>query len=634
VGNSLLSLLVELVMLHPLNHDQVMSAHLWGFVQNCAVPLTKALSTSARENEHAFIVCTDIMDVLERVFISAVRLKVVTPSIKRSLAAVAENVELLLDDNPKFLKHAFIAECHALSVDALSKEHFVNLMFKLKGATSGATKGGSSIASNTLSPPREDLEEFGRAFDEFDTNGNGNVDIYEFMNLFANVTAERGRRAGSLSPELANSDVTVAPSQKMRLGLRTVECGERILMMNLGNLGSLVGQRFTRESGKWQEAKMRSSKSSKRIFTRPASSQVAAAATAAANAASAAASAPAADSHKQKATKTSSSPSQGNAKKRHEQDISLFKKFELYRAGVMGNPRIKAGIYRRRFSMLTVLEKGTPGPPPAPPALSSRRRSMRKITPFDDDERRPKVDLRPKRAKSTNETPESSFDLSTAAQSRMAGAVALTWVDVKKRFVLYVLDHFRFSGSDSSTCILILDTWDSHLIKARIWVYDEEGRKLTIADIPRAAALKLCIPHDLTEYERAMYHAKQCELNRTGVTGLLAMLLASLNHDLSADGLPDRAISLFNEMLNGGNVEVQNTLYEHVMSADKEGKLKAHLGKRLDLALESLAVARKMSFASKDDQVDSGECEHAISTVRFLQLLCSGNIINEFGSDT
>jgi len=212
-----------------------------------------------------------------------------------------------------------------------------------------------------------------------------------------------------------------------------------------------------------------------------------------------------------------------------------------------------------------------------------------------------------------------------APQNSMSGAVALTWEDVTKRFVRYMLDHFRSSGSDeNSTCALIIETWISHLIMARTWVFDEEGKKLTTADIPKASELRLCVTSNLSEFERAMFHAKQGELNRMGVTEVLATILLGMSHDLGEGNHPDKAIALLNEILNGSNVAVQDTLLLHLTNFDKEGKFKTHIGKRLDLALESIVADRKNGH-TKGGGEETIDCEHAISTVRLLQLLCAGH---------
>jgi hypothetical protein len=154
-------------------------------------------------------------------------------------------------------------------------------------------------------------------------------------------------------------------------------------------------------------------------------------------------------------------------------------------------------------------------------------------------------------------------------------------------------------------------------------VFDDEGRKLSTADIPKASELRLCVPSNLSEFERAMFHSKQSDLNKMGVTEVLATILLGLSHDLGEGNHPDKAIALLNEILNGNNEGVQDTLLLHLTNFDKEGKFKTHIGKRLDLALESIVADRKNGHVKGggDETID---CEHAISTVRLLQLLCAG----------
>jgi hypothetical protein len=322
-------------------------------------------------------------------------------------------------------------------------------------------------------------------------------------------------------------------------------------------------------------------------------------------------------------------------------------------------------MFQTRFSMLTALENGTPGPPADlgrslfqasnADAGWSRLQGSNKVAPIDTPASRQSTNKAPpfksqKRSKtqSTGSTDGVGFGLrksmssaanrmsilmrsgggaSIAPQNSMSGAVALSWEDVTKRFVRYMLDHFRSGGSDeNSTCALIIETWISHLIMARTWVFDDEGRKLTTADIPKASELRLCVPSNLSEFERAMFHSKQSELNRMGVTEVLATILLGLSHDLGEGSHPDKAIALLNEILNGCNIAVQDTLLLHLKNFDKEGKFKTHIGKRLDLALESIVADRKNGHMKGEDE-ETIDCEHAISTVRFLQLLCAGKAV-------
>jgi hypothetical protein len=194
--------------------------------------------------------------------------------------------------------------------------------------------------------------------------------------------------------------------------------------------------------------------------------------------------------------------------------------------------------------------------------------------------------------------------------------------------VRYVREHFWSSGYHSETCLLIFETWNAHLLKARTWALDAEGRKLPIADLLKAASIQPRIPYDLTEFERASFFGKQSALDRLGVTELLAVVISSLSHDLSESGLPNAAIGLFNELLNGGNESAQDTLYSYLVHVDTQGKFVAHIAQRLDKALEGIVAARKNMHLGKEETDssvdDADDCEHAICTVRFLQLLCEG----------
>ena len=69
-------------------------------------------------------------------------------------------------------------------------------------------------------------------------------------------------------------------------------------------------------------------------------------------------------------------------------------------------------------------------------------------------------------------------------------AVALGWDDVVERFVRYTHEHCYSvdlenhahggvsAGSPGATCIMILETFTAHLVKARTWPLDAAGNKL------------------------------------------------------------------------------------------------------------------------------------------------------------
>jgi hypothetical protein len=702
VGKSLLGLFVELVFLLPLNIEQIMSPPLWQFLQLCAVPMMEQLGKVDEMSNSVMEVCTDIFDLLEHIFITVVRLglyRAVTENLLREqiIADIAEDTQLVLDmkqKTPEILRHAYIDYCTELKLPALDKDNFIALTIRLMKAEhekhSKEVAAAAALSSNplkrlstasairTLSPlEREELVD---AFDDADVDGNGEVDMYEFVSKFSEVSVGRDVLGSDSKNKFLNA-------RGHRLGMRTIECGERIIAIRKGNGLELAAPHFTRQDEygmrhKWDKKKS-SVKTNKKLFVRPSTAQ--------------------SDVIKNKLAAPTSSTG-----KRHRgsmTELPLQAKFELFQSAVQNNPRVLGALQKRRFTMVSILEKGTPPPPPGSdrrltvsthelhPQVSMMRkmshrvsvrgkndRKSMKIAPILEGEpAKPVKKLAPEvqRMKdnaedaaalkiqavfrknfSRNESydheeeteaggyEETPFEdtLHTVGMhssvmhagdndgayedNTMSGAVALSWEDVTLRFVRYVTDHFWSEGYDSDTCTLIFETWNAHLIKARTWALDEDGRKLPIADMPKASSIKLCIPYELNDFELTTFHWKQSELNRMGVTQLLAMVISSLGHDFSEGSLPDTAIELFNELLNGGNEHVQNTLYTHLISVDTEGQLIEHMAKRFEKAFEGLVEAKKNGRLGSDDDEKSADiaddCEHAITTTRFLQLLCEG----------
>jgi hypothetical protein len=336
-------------------------------------------------------------------------------------------------------------------------------------------------------------EEAENIFDEFDQDGDGKVDIYEFVQLYSKFSNKFSMG------ELGETQNTDQVRQRPRLGLRTIECCERIVIIGKGNVRHLVAQRFTREGERWRNAKSdltrnREGKSKKKLFTRPRASSLLAQGDA--------------TSSKIKAVSSTSSSSPtkyGMPSRKRNLDEPLTRKFELFQAAVLNNPRIRMALQKRRFSMVSIFEKGTPGPPPehgrslltGSQRLSSTEASLShtksftvrsaKITPFlpiaEKERAGNSSDLHPFAPKSLGSKPASkkrpsqmlaSLRNSTAKISipnSMSGAVALTWDDVTGRFVRYVTEHLRTEKS-KATCTLIFETWHAHLIKARTYAFD------------------------------------------------------------------------------------------------------------------------------------------------------------------
>lgn len=91
--------------------------------------------------------------------------------------------------------------------------------------------------------------------------------------------------------------------------------------------------------------------------------------------------------------------------------------------------------------------------------------------------------------------------------------------------------------------------------------------------------------------------------------------------------LPDVALAVLNELLFGGNMKVQNTLYQWMMEEDTEGDFLKHLQDRLNTSMEMIDEGKKYSMLGEEDKKDISEEVHqgllnATQTVVFCRLLC------------
>jgi len=214
-------------------------------------------------------------------------------------------------------------------------------------------------------------------------------------------------------------------------------------------------------------------------------------------------------------------------------------------------------------------------------------------------------------------------------ENPLCSAVAIGWGDVTKRFVSYCTEHLfaETNGVGRKTVQLILETWMAHLLKARTLALEEDG-VTPAGSIAKAAMLRQVTPHELTNELHAAYHAKQVFLNGLGVTQLLAKTIASLD-DISPGGLPDVALDMFIELLNGGCMEAADSLY-HFCLEDTEGKFIQQLSRRLDAGLAGLIDIKAHGGFGRDsggviDAEMEESCEFMIATTRFMQLMCEGH---------
>jgi hypothetical protein len=195
--------------------------------------------------------------------------------------------------------------------------------------------------------------------------------------------------------------------------------------------------------------------------------------------------------------------------------------------------------------------------------------------------------------------------------------------------VKYVGDHYWESGQEGDVCILILEIWYNHLVKARTYFIDANGNQLPENQLSLAKTLKFMEPRELRPHERALYHQKQSQLNELGVTVLLSHLISDLANNLKPGGLPSLAIKLFTELLNAGNSDVQECLFAHLVEGDDEGKLILYLEGRLIRGFDAMADAKKRGVIGSNNEAMMEDIQETydllMQTARFLQLLCEGH---------
>lgn len=378
--------------------------------------------------------------------------------------------------------------------------------------------------------------------------------------------------------------------------------------------------------------------------------------------------------------------------------LSMQQKFELFQTSILNNPLISQALQRRRFSMVSVLERGTPGPPQGigrdlqymnlKPKQSNavsgaasavkkawkRSGSVRIVPAYSTEGRAPRISSNNSNADGNAGIVMSRFNAAIFPRSRikstfteqdnaattiqqayrrvlaktvldrmkviakpgggksankMSGAVKLGWAEIAGRFVRYLSDHFWEVGESSKVNVLIIETLLAHLIKARTYFFDVNNVKLPEHQIEKAHRLEFHKPQQLTKSEFNAYNTKKEVLNSLGVTELLARILASLCDDVTVDGLPDRVVQLLVELLDGGNKYVQQTLYNHLVNIDSDGKFLSHIEKRMHHAFSMYIAGKKMSKLTKTTKKVSKNvsesCEYLIQTFRMVQLLCDGH---------
>jgi hypothetical protein len=698
LGSALLELLIELVFLLPLNNDQMLSRSLWQFLDEAMVPTMEAYGRIESMDLSESDTCGELIGMIELLLITLVRLGIFTnametPQKECIISEIAEDVETILSNRqrpPELLETAYMAALDRNGVNTLNVSQFVELVEDLTEKERTDEQAGDD-ASNKTVESQEIVEsrrqELIDAFNDADIDGNGEVDLYEFVRLYNNVS--HTSRKGNV--QLSKGDVL--QKQGHKLSLRTVECCNRIVNIRKGYGNELGAKTYSR--GDRYGSRLR--KLNSMITGLPSSA-----------------------SFNEPGNSRPGSPLMSAKSRRdiRQGDSNLHEKFNAFKRAVERNPRINEALQRRKFTMVGILEKGTPGPPAeygrslicntadnistinasniAMLNVTKQVRRSVRVSPMEMDneveqhapsskspnkisssnwfytpgkkkkkKKQPAMSKKltmlsptPKRPPRKSVKIEYTGDEKYAAMiqsayrtmkfradiaqrtivsrldggknsNRLSGAVELTWADITSRFVRYVSDHYWEVGLEGEVCMLILDTWIAHLVKARTYFMDVNNCKLPHDQIGSAKTLKYLKPHDLTEEELREYHKKQSKLNDLGVTALLARIIASLSDDILPGHLPDKALHLLVELLDGGNAKVQSSLYQHLIDVDAEGKLLIHMEARMLRGFEIMSEAKNEGTIGSDDEslIDDivPECEYLIHSTRFLQLLCEGH---------
>jgi hypothetical protein len=117
------------------------------------------------------------------------------------------------------------------------------------------------------------------------------------------------------------------------------------------------------------------------------------------------------------------------------------------------------------------------------------------------------------------------------------------WTLVADRLLQFITDNFLEASAAETVlqCFFVLQT--------HLWLARAGGRNETVQEFG-----------DLDESMRIQYVSEQDDLNTLGLTRLLAKVLMTIGVD-EGGSVPDTAVQLFIELLNGGNLRVQQTLF-------------------------------------------------------------------------
>jgi len=110
-------------------------------------------------------------------------------------------------------------------------------------------------------------------------------------------------------------------------------------------------------------------------------------------------------------------------------------------------------------------------------------------------------------------------------------------------------------------------------------------------------------------------------LDDSGVTELLTKIIITLPAG-EVGSVQDKAIELFSELLKGGNLQIQKTLFGYLDRKDTEGKFLAHLFERLDRCYMGLQGCKERGLLGAHTTPESAQfADNATQSLKFLQLL-------------
>mmetsp|Transcript_10336 Transcript_10336/g.13505 ORF Transcript_10336/g.13505 Transcript_10336/m.13505 type:complete len:710 (-) Transcript_10336:143-2272(-) len=344
IASSLFELIVEQVFLLPLNVEQLNSKHLWDFLSIVVVPITEYFGKVRALPNDISLICEETMAIVEFIFMTHVRHSILEGIIEdpvkgKHVQQISSSVSALLNRRcrpPVFLENGFRAVAAEYSVESVNKAQFVSLVHNI-------------LLDNFTFSPNVTMEgllhEACVVFETNDIYEEEMVNVYEFVSIFRAFASAIVDQV----PEIyLKMDEETNKISGHLLSLNTIECAERIVHIYHGNGAALGLKRFSRgdrfgnrmkhkrssiQSNTFKASlstnpNIRGSKSVKSVFDKP---------------------------NFLKTLSRSLSEIDGV--------IPIKKKFQMYQKSLKENPYIVDSLQRRRFSMVMLLEKGTPGPP-------------------------------------------------------------------------------------------------------------------------------------------------------------------------------------------------------------------------------------------------------------------------------